>query len=318
MNKKVCIFCGANAGNSRLIVNHAKLLCDLLIMAGYDLVYGGGDKGLMGIIANRFLYNDKNVIGIRPRMLIENEDVHEGIGELIVVETMQERKKKMIELSDLFIALPGGVGTLDEIIETFTLHKIGFIKKPSGILNTNGFYNDLIAMLQNMTNYGFLKEVQKDRLAIGTNPHELIENLNIEEPHLDRKREIDKIAFIEIQEGKILMSKSYGKKKYYIPGGKRDAGESDEQTLVREISEELSIKINPETINYYGTFKAQADGKEEGVQVKMTCFTATYENEIQAANEIEELRWLSFSEIDLVAQLDKIIFKQLNSSGLLN
>ena len=162
--KKVCIFCGANSGNSKKIINQSKLLCDLLISSGYSLVYGGGGKGLMGLIAEKFIQNNKEVIGVRPKFLIENEETHHALTRLIEVDTMQERKSKLIELSDLFIALPGGVGTLDEIIETFTLYKIGFTKKKSGILNTNGFYNNLIEQLNEMSKRGFLSVFDKNGL----------------------------------------------------------------------------------------------------------------------------------------------------------
>jgi 8-oxo-dGTP diphosphatase len=129
--------------------------------------------------------------------------------------------------------------------------------------------------------------------------------------------EIDKIAYIRTENGKILMSRSKGKTKYYIPGGKREIGETDEETLIREISEELNVSIVPSTIQYVGTFKAQADSQAEGVIVKMTCYRADYEGDLEACNEIEELKWLSFSDIDLVSGVDKIIFQFLKEEGSL-
>ncbi len=102
--------------------------------------------------------------------------------------------------------------------------------------------------------------------------------------------EIDKIAYIHTQNGKVLMSRSKGKTKYYLPGGKREIGETDEETLIREISEELNVKITPLSIQYMGTFKAQADGHAEGVVVKMTCYRADYEGDMKPSNEIEEIK----------------------------
>jgi 8-oxo-dGTP diphosphatase len=133
--------------------------------------------------------------------------------------------------------------------------------------------------------------------------------------YLDNMKEIDKIAFIEIQNGKILSTKSKGKTKYYIPGGKREEGESDEQTLIREISEELSIDILPNTSEFIGKFSAQSDGAKEGINVIMTCYKAKYSGSLMANNEIEEIRWLSYNELDIISEVDKKIFKFLNERG---
>ncbi len=316
MKKKVCIFCGANTGNSPEVVNETKLLCDLLINAGFDLVYGGATTGLMGIAAERFLNKGMDVIGVRPKKLIVDENVHENLTEIFVVDSMQERKAKMIELSDVFIALPGGVGTLDEIIETYTLNKIGFIDKPSGVLNTLGYYDGLKMLLNKMTETDFLKTSDKSKLSIGTNPRDLMEKMQINK-NINGK-EIDKIAFIAIRDGKILVSKSFGKNKYYIPGGKREEGESDIQTLIREVNEELSVDVIPETVEYIETFTAQADGEEQGIDVRMTYYTSEYKNVLKASNEIEEIQWLNYADINLVTEVDKKIFNYLKNKGKLN
>ena len=129
--------------------------------------------------------------------------------------------------------------------------------------------------------------------------------------------EIDKIAFIEIQNGKILSTKSKGKTKYYIPGGKREQGESDEQTLIREILEELSVAIVPDTATYIGTFSAQSDGSKEGILVIMTCYTAKYTGHLKANSEIEEIKWLNYSDLDIISEVDKKIFKFLHEKGVL-
>jgi 8-oxo-dGTP diphosphatase len=129
--------------------------------------------------------------------------------------------------------------------------------------------------------------------------------------------EIDKIAFIEIQNGKILSTKSKGKTKYYIPGGKREQGESDEQTLIREIVEELSVAIVPDTATYIGTFSAQSDGSKEGIRVIMSCYTAKYIGHLKANSEIEEIKWLNYSDLDIISEVDKKIFKFLYEKGAL-
>ncbi|EAR11876.1 hypothetical protein PI23P_11102 [Polaribacter irgensii 23-P] len=128
-------------------------------------------------------------------------------------------------------------------------------------------------------------------------------------------KEIDKIAFIEIKEGKILSTKSKGKNKYYIPGGKRELGESDERTLIREISEELSVDIVPNTATYVGTFSAQSDGSTEGIHVLMTCYRAKYSGNLKANNEIEEIRWLDYNDLEIISEVDKKIFSFLKQKG---
>lgn len=129
---------------------------------------------------------------------------------------------------------------------------------------------------------------------------------------------IDKIAWIYIENGQILCARSNGKDTYYLPGGKREAGETDEETLVREIEEEISVRIIPESISYYGTFEAEAHGKAEGVTVKMSCYIADYEGTLTPASEIEELSWLSYSDRNRVSVVTQIIFDQLHEHNLLS
>ena len=130
-------------------------------------------------------------------------------------------------------------------------------------------------------------------------------------------KEVDKVAFIEIQNGKILSTKSKGKTKYYIPGGKREKGESDEQTLIREITEELSVAIIPNTAEYIGSFSAQSDEAEKGIRVIMTCYKAKYIGHLKANSEIEELRWLNYSDLDIISEVDKKIFQFLHEKEVL-
>ncbi len=127
-------------------------------------------------------------------------------------------------------------------------------------------------------------------------------------------KEIDKIALILIDKGKILSTKSIGKNKYYIPGGKRENDETDHETLIREIKEELSVDILPDTIKYVGTFTAQSDGDKKGINVKMTCYKADYIGVLKKNNEIEEIRWLSYNDIEVISEVDKIIFDFLKKN----
>lgn len=127
--------------------------------------------------------------------------------------------------------------------------------------------------------------------------------------------EIDKIAYIRVENGEILSTKSKGRSKYYIPGGKRENNEIDEETLIREIREELNVSIIPSTINYFGTFKAQADSHNVGIVVNMTCYTADYEGNLEPCSEIEEIKWLSYADRENVSEVDKIIFDFLKENG---
>ena len=128
---------------------------------------------------------------------------------------------------------------------------------------------------------------------------------------------IDKVAFLYLQDGKILSTRSKGKDKYYIPGGKRESGETDIETLVREVKEELSVDIIESSAKFYGVFEAQAHGKAEGVIVKMTCYTAEYTGELKADSEIAEIVWLTMEDIELVSPVDKLIMADLHEKGLL-
>jgi 8-oxo-dGTP pyrophosphatase MutT (NUDIX family) len=129
---------------------------------------------------------------------------------------------------------------------------------------------------------------------------------------------IDKLAWIEIQNRKILSTKSKGKDTYYIPGGKRKENESDQETLIREISEELTIDLDPSSLRLFGVFEAQAHGKTEGIIVKMTCYTGSYKGNIEASSEIEEVVWFTHKDRERSSAVDKIIFDYCKSSNLID
>lgn len=128
---------------------------------------------------------------------------------------------------------------------------------------------------------------------------------------------IDKVAWLLLRDGKILSTRSRGKDVFYIPGGKREGNETDLETLTREIREELSVEIVPETVKPYGVFEAQAHGKTEGVLVRMTCCTAEYRGELCPDSEIEEMAWLDCGDADRISPVDRLIFADLRKKGLL-
>lgn len=175
----LCIYCGSNFGSDPLFLETARLVGKTLAQENHTLVYGGGKVGLMGVVADAALEAGGKVIGIIPELFIreEREIAHPGLTELHVVELMHERKHKMASLADAFLALPGGIGTLEEIIEAFTWTQIGIHPKPCALLNVNGFYNSLVMLLTEMTEKGFLHCKQLSQLIVEENPEIAIKHL---------------------------------------------------------------------------------------------------------------------------------------------
>ena len=166
--KSVCVFCGSSDGNDQAIVDVAFELGKTLAANETTLVYGAAKIGIMGKVAQGALDNNGKVIGVIPEFLKLKEVVHLGLTELIVNNTMHERKMKMQEISGGFITLPGGFGTFEELFEIITWAQLGLHQKPIGLLNVNGFYDDLIAMLNTMVSKGFLKRDNLDLLLVDT------------------------------------------------------------------------------------------------------------------------------------------------------
>lgn len=177
MSKKVCIFCGARTGNSPEIIAKTKELVAELVAQEYDLVYGGGSSGLMGLIADEFLAHGREVIGVRPVILLSEEITHQGVTRMIETEDMFIRKQKMVELSDSFIALPGGVGTLDEIVEVFTLNKVKHIQKPCAVYNIHGFYDKLVELMTTFVEYDYMDQSALQELIVANSAKELVERI---------------------------------------------------------------------------------------------------------------------------------------------
>jgi uncharacterized protein (TIGR00730 family) len=165
--KKIVVFCGASSGLDPIYQEQAYLLGKTFAQEGIKLIYGGANVGLMKAVANGVMENGGQATGVFPRFLSELEVAHKGLTELIIVETMHERKLKMHELSDAVIALPGGFGTLEELFEMLTWGQLGLHQKPIGILNLNGFYNELLAMADKMVATGFLKDINRKMLITG-------------------------------------------------------------------------------------------------------------------------------------------------------
>lgn len=154
---KLCVFCGSSFGNNENYINEAKSLGKLLADNQIDLIYGGGSIGLMGVLADSVIQNGGKVIGVIPKFLYDKEVGHDGLSELFIVETMHERKMKMAQLAEGFLALPGGIGTLEEIFEIFTWSQLKLIRHPVAFLNIDGYYNLLFSFLEKMETDGFIK-----------------------------------------------------------------------------------------------------------------------------------------------------------------
>jgi uncharacterized protein (TIGR00730 family) len=177
--RSICVFCGSSLGYKPVYAAAAAELGRMLAEKDIRLVYGGGHVGLMGTVADACLAAGGYVAGVMPQALIDREIGHTGISEMHIVKTMHERKKLMADLADAFIALPGGHGTLDEFCEILTWAQLGIHAKPSGILNTEGYYDPLLAMFSRAVDEGFLRPEHRDMVVVETDPAKLL--LHIEQ-----------------------------------------------------------------------------------------------------------------------------------------
>jgi uncharacterized protein (TIGR00730 family) len=162
----VTVFCGSKPGSDTMYVSEAKILGAMLAKRAIDLVYGGGNKGIMGAVANACLAENGKVIGIIPKLLLEWEAQHTGLTELIVTESMHARKLLLYDKCDAAIILPGGMGTMDELFEMLTWNNLGIHEKKVFVLNTNGYYNALIQLLDTMDQQGFMYDHWRNRLIV--------------------------------------------------------------------------------------------------------------------------------------------------------
>lgn len=170
----IAVFCGSSPGLNSIYSEVTKALGETMADQNITLVYGAGNVGLMGVVADAVLSKKGKVIGTIPQFLVDKEVAHYGITELIVTETMHERKQKMVDVAEGVIVLPGGIGTLDEFFEMFTWQQLGLHDKPIGILNINGFYDHLLAHINHMVKEGFLKDFHGERIMVHENPIQLI------------------------------------------------------------------------------------------------------------------------------------------------
>ncbi|WP_026461812.1 TIGR00730 family Rossman fold protein [Adhaeribacter aquaticus] len=180
--KSLAVFCGASTGNNPVYVTAARALGKLLAEQGITLVFGGGKVGIMGAIADAVLETGGKAVGVIPRALVAREVAHPNLTQLHVVETMHERKALIAELSEGFVALPGGWGTFDEICEILTWNQLGIINHPCAFLNTNGFYSYLIQMFQTCVEEGFVREERLSNLIVTADEADLLHKMKNYQP----------------------------------------------------------------------------------------------------------------------------------------
>jgi uncharacterized protein (TIGR00730 family) len=185
--KSVAVYCGSSSGNKEEYTQQAQAMGHELARRGLTLVYGGGCVGLMGVIADAVLAEGGRVIGVIPQFLADKEVAHKGCTELHVVETMHQRKLLMADLADGFVAMPGGFGTLEELFEVLTWGQLGLHHKPVGLLNTLGFYDALLGLLDHMSTEAFLRSENREQVLQNTNAAALLDAMtNYQPPRLEK------------------------------------------------------------------------------------------------------------------------------------
>ncbi len=180
--KKICVYCGSNSGKRIEYIESARALAFELLKNEMGLVYGGASVGIMGEIADTVLAGGGEVIGVIPQALVDKEVSHGGLTELYVVESMHERKKIMADISDAFIALPGGLGTIEELFEVLTWSQLGFHNKPCALLNVEGYYDNLSLFLNHAVEEQFIKLIHYKMLLVEENPEKLLRSMAAYQP----------------------------------------------------------------------------------------------------------------------------------------
>jgi uncharacterized protein (TIGR00730 family) len=171
------VFCGSSHGDDPAFTRMAERLGEEMVRRNVGLVYGGGDVGLMGVIADNVMRLGGSAIGVIPRLLVEREVAHRQLTDLLIVETMHERKRRMYEMADVVIALPGGIGTFEELFEALTWNQLGIHRKPCGLLDVGGYYRPLVELMEGARHHGFLRGTQEAMLPLREDPAAMLDLL---------------------------------------------------------------------------------------------------------------------------------------------
>lgn len=321
---RICVFCGSKTGARAEYIKAARDVGRLLAERGIGVVYGGASVGLMGEVADATLAAGGEVIGVIPRGLFGREIPHRGLTDLRIVTDMHERKATMAQLSDAFLALPGGSGTLEELFEVWTWGQIGLHDKPCGLLDIGGYFGRLGGFIDHMVTEQFLRPEHRQMLSVHSDVDELLRQFELYEPPPRREyarskaESIDALAWLHIRDRRLLMVRAKAKQLFYLPGGKREPGESDVAALTREIDEELTGKLRPETFTFVRAISAVADGFDDGRHVNMVCYSAEHDGDLAPASEIEELTWTTSADVDRCPPAGQQVLRYLNSLGLID
>ena len=183
----ICVYCGSSTGRLEAYAESARTLAESLVKRNIKLVYGGASIGIMGMVADHVLTLGGQAIGVIPKALAHKEVIHQNLTELHVTQSMHERKMRMAELSDGFVALPGGIGTLEELFEIWTWAQLGFHKKPCGILNVEGYYDALIQFLNHIQAEQFVQQHHRNMLIVESHPEKLLDRYITYQPAVTKQ-----------------------------------------------------------------------------------------------------------------------------------
>jgi uncharacterized protein (TIGR00730 family) len=327
---RLCVFCGAASGRDGVYQAAAGQLGRALAERGITLVYGGASVGLMGALADAALDAGGHVIGVIPSALVARELAHQGLTELHVVEDMHQRKARMAELADGFVAMPGGAGTLEELFETWTWGQLGLHAKPCALFDMGSYYQPLRVLVDRMVGEGFLRPTDRDMLLIEQDPGRLLDRMAAYQAPAPRwaapsaaagvavPAPVDALAWVLVADRRLLVVRSCGKDAFYLPGGKREPGESDAQALAREVGEELSVRLRLETLSLVGVFIEAAHGYPGGRLVRLVGYSAGYQGMLQPGAKVREARWVSHAERNRCAPAARLVVDTLHQRGAID
>lgn len=179
---RICVYCASSAKIDKAYFDAAERLADAFAKAGVEVVYGGGAAGLMGALADMMLKHGGKIKGILPKFMVDVEWEHKGVSDMVLTETMHERKARFLEDVDALVALPGGCGTLEELLEAITLKRLGQFTKPIIILNTKGYYNPLLEMFEKAVNENFMKDIHLEMWKVVNEPEEVLDAIKNSKP----------------------------------------------------------------------------------------------------------------------------------------